>query len=84
MRSEGSRAGPKEPQDYKAMATKPSSGDPLERSAAGVVLHSCLQLVQGEDSLELALDVVVSGTGPNLDEVAVCSRGLSEEISGCH
>lgn len=84
MRSEGSRAGPKEQQDYKAKTTKPSSSDPLEHSAVGIFLHSCLQLVQGEDSLELALDVVVSGTGPNLDEVAVCSRGLSEGISGCH
>ena len=65
------------------MTTKASS-HPLEHLATGMVLHSCLQLVQGEGSLELALDVVVSGTGPDLDEVALFSQGLSEGISGCH
>lgn len=81
QKREGSRAGPKEWQDYHAVTIKASS-DLLEHSAAGMVLQIGLQLVQGEDSLELALNVGVSGTA--LDEVALFSRGLSEGVSSCH
>lgn len=75
QKREGSRAGPKEWQDYHAVTIKASS-DLLEHSAAGMVLQSGLQLVQGEDSLELALNVGVSGTA--FDEVALFNQGLFE------
>lgn len=78
---EGRRVGPKEWQDYNARTIKASS-DLLKHAAAGIVLQSGLQLVQGEDSLELALNVGISGTG--LDEVALFSQGLWEGVSSCH
>lgn len=54
--------------------TLKASCDLLKQPVAGTVLQSGLRLVQGKDSLELALNVDISG--PGLDEVALFSQGL--------
>lgn len=62
--------------------TLKASSDLLKQAVIGTVLQSGLRLVQGKDSLELALNMGISG--PGLDEVALFSQGLWEGVSSCH